>query len=305
MVTLRNRMKTASIAAALVTFLAPGITPAEVVNLNHDGVLLNANLETVDGGLGAAPTVLITHGTLAHAGMEIIAGLQELLGERGMNTLAINLSLGINDREMSMYECTTRHTHRHGDAMTEIGAWYDWLKAEGAGDIAVLGHSRGGNQTARFAATRGDGDITAAILIAPMTWSEDYASKSYAKSYGTPLEPLLAKAEELVAGGKGAEVMQVPGFIYCKDAEATADAFVGYYRPDADFDTPTVVGRIKAPVLVIAGGADTVVADLVPKMQGVADGERIKLEVIDGADHFFLDLYLEDVADLVSEQLGK
>lgn len=287
----------------LIAFYSP-VSLADEVRITHDGVVLNANLETVDAGLNAAPTVLITHGTIAHAGMEIISGLQDLLAERGINSLAINLSLGISDRAQSMYDCAVRHTHKHVDAMGEIGAWYDWLKAEGATHIAVLGHSRGGNQTARFAAAQEDGAITAAILIAPMTWSEEYANKDYKKNYGVELAPLLAKAEALVAAGKGDEVMKPVDFIYCKQTEATAAAFVGYYRPDADFDTPHVVSRIKAPVLVVAGSADTVVHDLIAKMEPLADGDHIKLEVIDGADHFFRDLYLEDVADLIAEQIG-
>lgn len=302
--TLLNNPLSSFILATSLAIALPATVVAEEVSISHHGVSLNANLETVDRGLANAPTVLITHGTLAHGGMEIIVGLQELLGDLGMNTLAINLSLGISDRGMAMYDCATPHTHKHVDAIGEIGAWFDWLKAEGATDIAVLGHSRGGNQTARFAAARDEGDIKAAILIAPMTWSKEYAAKDYKKRYHAELAPLLAKAEELVAAGKGAEMMKWPGFIYCKDAEATADAFVGYYRPDADFDTPSVVGRIKAPVLVIAGSEDTVVTDLIPKMEAVADGDHIELEVIDGADHFFRDLYLEDVADLIADKLG-
>ena len=137
-----------------------------------------------------------------------------------------------------------------------------------------------------------------------MTWSEDGEAEDYKKKYGVELKPLLAKAEALVAAGKGDEVMNPIDFIYCKQTEATADAFVGYYRPDADLDTPRVVGRIKAPVLVIAGSADTVVNDLIPKMESVADGDHVKLEIIDGADHFFRDLYLEDAADMISDFIG-
>ena len=63
-----------------------------------------------------------------------------------------------------MYDCATPHRHRHTDAMAEIGAWLDWLKAQGAEQVALLGHSRGGNQTARFAAATADPVVTNVIV---------------------------------------------------------------------------------------------------------------------------------------------
>jgi alpha/beta superfamily hydrolase len=57
-------------------------------------------------------------------------------------------------------------------------------------------------------------------------------------------------------------------------------------------------------VLVIAGTEDTAVRGLPEKVEPLADGERIQLLVIDGADHFFRDLYSEDIADTVAELLA-
>ena len=123
---------------------------ADEVKLQHDGMTLNASLVTSADSWPAGPVVLMTHGTLAHRGMEIMAGLQDMLSERGISSLAINLSLGLDDRSAAMYDCATPHSHRHTDAVAEIGAWLEWLKGQGVKKIALLGHSRGGNQTARF-----------------------------------------------------------------------------------------------------------------------------------------------------------
>ena len=51
-------------------------------------------------------------------------------------------------------------------------------------------------------------------------------------------------------------------------------------------------------------GEDTSVKGLAEAVEAVADGERVRLTVIDGADHFFRDLYAEDIADAVAEQVG-
>jgi alpha/beta superfamily hydrolase len=92
-------------------------------------------------------------------------------------------------------------------------------------------------------------------------------------------------------------------FIYCAETSATAAAFLSYHAPDPRMDTPSLIPEIKAPVLVIAGSEDDVVEGLVAAVQPMADGERVNLIVLDGADHFFRDLYAEEIADAVQALL--
>jgi len=289
----------------LLFILGPAATAAAgVVTLSHNGITLNASLEQAGSSWPDGPVVLMTHGTLAHRGMEIMAGLQGMLAERGISSLAINLSLGLDNRAASMYDCATPHTHKHTDAVDEIGAWLGWLKAQGARQVALLGHSRGGNQTARFAAASDDPVVTAVFLVAPQTWDADHVAQDYRKRYGTDLFPLLAKAEQMVADGKGSELMEGVDFLYCEDTRVSAEAFLSYYAPDENMDTPRLLAQIRAPVTVFAGSEDTVIEGLAGRVGPLADGEHVRLVVIDGADHFFRDLYSEEIADVVAETLG-
>jgi pimeloyl-ACP methyl ester carboxylesterase len=96
----------------------------------------------------------------------------------------------------------------------------------------LLGHSRGGNQTAWFAAERDDAAIKKVVLVAPQVWSEEKNSKGYQKSYNKPLAPVLAKAQKLVDAGKGDTMLKPVDFIYCPESSASAAAFVSYYTPD-------------------------------------------------------------------------
>lgn len=288
------------LALALV-MLSTGLAANEV-KIEHGGLTLNANLKKTETW-PKGPVVLLTHGTLAHRGMEIISGLQAMLSERAISSLAINLSLGLDDRPAGMYECPTPHTHKHKDAIPEIGAWMAWLKGQGVEKVSLLGHSRGGNQTALFAANNADPAIERLFLLAPQTWSTDYIGVDYQKRYGQALEPILEKARTLAAEGKGSELMGPMGFIYCDNTRATADAVASYYTSVPDMDTPHVLPRIQAPVVVFAGSNDKVVAGLVEKMEPLADGERIQLVLLDGADHFFRDLYAEEIADVMEEML--
>lgn len=52
--------------------------------------------------------------------------------------------------------------------------------------------------------------------------------------------------------------------------------------PEPRLHTPSQLGKIKVPVLVIAGTEDDVVPDVGEKIEPIADGEQVRLEVMDG-----------------------
>lgn len=280
-------------------FLISHASLAEEIALNHQGVTLNANLEKTDNW-STGTVVLMTHGTLAHNKMEIMTALQELLSEQDVSSLAINLSLGLDNRH-GFYECSTAHNHKHTDALDEIGVWLDWLEQQGVKQVVLLGHSRGGNQTAWFAVERDEELIKKVVLIAPQTWSMDYATKNYKKQYGKDLKPLLNKAQSLVQAGNGNTQLKNIDFIYCKDTTATADAFVSYYNDNPNMDTPYLMPKIKKPLLVIAGTEDKVVKNLGSITQPLVDKHGFQLNIIEGADHNFRDLYADEMVDTIIE----
>ena len=284
--------------ALLLLVLAHFAAHAEDVQLQHQGLTLNAHWQPVGDEWHSQPVILITHGTLAHGRMEITTALQDLLGDAGLSSLSITLSLG-QDNRSGMYDCDTLHRHRHTDALDEIGLWLQWLQEQGAQNVVLLGHSRGANQTAWFAAERDADLVRKVVLIAPQTWDAAYAARSYEKSYGVPLEELLEEARTLVKAGKGDTELKIQGFIYCPGATATADAVLSYYEPDSRFDTPTLVPGIAKPVLVIAGSEDDVVPGLPERLAPLADRGDIELVTIDGADHFFRDFFADDMVEAI------
>ena len=291
------------IALALSLPLLGGLAQAaDRVELEHDGTTLIGHMEMAPGSEIADGVVLMVHGTLAHGQMEIMRSMQSLLAESGYNALAINLSLGQDARE-GMYDCDSTHRHRHENAVDEIAAWADWLKGEGAERLAVMGHSRGGNQVARYLAQEPDPMVEKAVLLAPQTWTAGYEAKDYQQRYGTELEPLLDKAEALVAEGRGDELMEMD-FIYCEDTKAAAASVVSYYREDPLMDTPTVLGAVSVPTLVIVAGADTTITDLEEKMAEPAQKDHIEMTVVSGSDHMFRDLFLYDAADAATAFIG-
>ncbi len=282
------------LALGLLTF---GAAQAKEVTLPYKGLTLNADLELAAGKKLADGAILVTHGMLAHRDMESLVYLRNLLKEKGYNTLAINLSLGLNNRH-DMYDCKVTHRHRQADAADEIGAWVDWLKKQGVKRVAVLGHSNGGAQTALYAAERDNALVKAAVLMAPATNDNNNAA-TYQKRYQKPLAPVLEKAQKLVKEGKGATVLEHTDFLYCPDTSVAADAFVSYHGPNR-LDTPTLIPKIKKPTLVVVAGNDDVVVGLEKKLAPLADGRRVQMKAIDSADHFFRDLYADDAVEAIS-----
>lgn len=291
------------IVSMLLCLLPWSLWAAEVTR-SDQGRQLVANLELAEGKHLSDGVVLMTHGTLAHGQMEIMSTLQGLLKEQGHNSLSITLSLGM-DKRHGMYDCKAPHIHRHEDALLEIDGWLSWLKSNNAGPVVLLGHSRGGNQTAWYASEYPDAAFDKVVLIAPATWTEADEHKDYQRRYKKSLQPLFDKASALVKQGKGAQMMEHTDFIYCSDTSVSAEAFVNYYQADPRMHTPYLLPRIKQPVMVFAGSEDTVVKGLIEAVEAIADGEKIQLQIIDGADHFFRDLYAEEITESMLEFMAR
>lgn len=277
---------------------------AEEVKTRHRGITLNGNLELApDKGLEDG-VMLIAHGLLAHNRMEIIAALQRGFKARGLSTLAINFSLGVDDRH-GMFDCGKLHAHRPADALDEIDAWIGWLKTQGATEITLLGHSQGGAQVGLYAAERRDAAVGAIVLLAPATFDPERVAAAYEQRFGEKLAPVLARAEDLLRSGRGETAIDRIGFLYCENATATASSVVGWYAPSPLRNTPTLLPRIRQRTLVVAAGADAVVPDLTQQLGALRPQRNLTVDVIDGADHFFLDLYADEAVETIAGWLER
>ena len=299
--------RAAGLALTVMLLVAPVIpAAAEEVSHEHLGLQLRGNLVVAPGkSLERDGVALVVHGTMAHHGMEIIRDLQANLQQRGISTLAVTLSLGLDNRS-GMYDCALEHDHRHQDAVEEIAAWLAWLKEKGAGRVDLIGHSRGGAQVALFAAGAPAEFSGRLVLAAPLldNASPDQTAARYEAQFGRPLMPLLEAARKIEeSDADEAPLLEVPGFLNCRESRVSAAAFLDYYagmrQPVAE-----LLEQVKAPTLVVVAGAD----ELVP---GVADALEVpgvatrKISVVDGADHFFRDLYGEDLADAIATFLNR
>ena len=281
----------------LMTAWLAGPVAAEEVSLPYEGMTLNAELTLAPGKSLADGVILIVHGTQAHKGLELIQGLQERFLEQGRSSLAVNLSLGIDDRR-GLYDCTTPSTYTHENAIGEIAAWVDWLEARGARNVVLTGHSRGASQILWYATEHDRGLVDALVLLAPGLSTVERETRAYRERFDADLEPLMVTAQALVDAGEGDTLLEhVPFLFICRDTAVTAESFVSHYGHDPRRDTPYWLDKVRMPTLVILGQADTVIPELGERIAPFVDGERIRVAEIDGAGHFFRDLNLDDAVD--------
>jgi pimeloyl-ACP methyl ester carboxylesterase len=284
---------------ALLSFAIAALPlAAEEVKTEHQGLEVLGNLDMAPGkSLKTDGAVILLHNTLGHHRMELMAALQELLHARGINSLAITLSLGLNARR-GMFDCGIEQDHRSEDAREELQTWINWLKEKGAGSVILAGHGRGGSQVAYYLAKDPDKLVRKAILIAPLAQTLGSAQSEYDERFHQPLKPVLDEANRMVAEDQANGLMDNVGFLECPQARVTAGAFLNYYGQNPNLYTPSLIPSIKVPTLIVVGDLDPLGEELSEAIQGIpTDISRISQVTIAGADHQFRDIAADNLAD--------
>jgi len=289
---------TFTVVLCLISILS--IAPAayaEEVKQQYKGMMLNGNLMLADGKTITDGMILITHSLIQHNGREPIPYVQELFMEKGYSSLAINYSLRVDDRH-GPFDCMEPHYHTLDRSLEEIAVWVDWLKEKGATELILLGHSYGGNEIARYAANIQDEEIRGVVLLGPGTADHRmWSPEGYKIRYGKELNDTLERAEILLASGRGETIMDNVDFLFCPQASVSAASFVSYYRLDPKRLLPNLIKAATKPTLFIAAGEDNRMADLNRLVRPFIDDDKTRLVVIQGAGHFFLDLFSDDAVD--------
>lgn len=263
------------LALCLALVVASAGAAAEPVQLKPGALRLNANLEVPAGRTLADGVAIVLHGTQSHYGQETVAALQKNLKARGVATLAVTLSLGIDDRK-GPRDCAIPHAYTDADIGPELERWAQWLAENNARAVDYIGFSRGGAQLVDLLRTRKTGRRV--VLLAPLLLADP------GKDRAAILDAARAKPGE----------MQRVDFLLCKQAQVTGAALLDAYR-----ESPAqAIASLTQPVLVVIAGNDEIVPDLETRLPA-----KTRRAVIEGSDHFFRDLNGEDAAEAIVEFL--
>lgn len=276
-----------------VTFSA--LVHAEEVTQKFNGLTLNANLELAEGKELKDGVVMILHGLMGHNRMEIMDTAQQALLESEQSSLALNLSLGIDNRH-GFYDCTKSHLHMQEDSLGEIKAWVAWLRGRGVKNITLMAHSRGANQVMVYAVEHIDPEIKLLVFLAPGTVMD--SKLLFEGRFGKDFLAILDRANQLITQNRGGEIMENTDFMYCPQAPVSAQSFKSYYDDKETFrNFPSFLPRITVPALIITGTADERQPDIANHVKPYVDGKMVQLKIVEGAGHFFMDFNIEDAME--------
>jgi pimeloyl-ACP methyl ester carboxylesterase len=280
--------------------LLPHLAGAQTLQITLQGITLNANLvEPAD----AKEIYLLVHGTWGHYDMEIMAALQQGLADRDVASLAINLSLGKSDRH-GFLTCEPQMRPNHEAAVAEIDHWLGYLKNQGWAQPAILGHSRGAAQVALYQQQHPDNGVSRLVLLAPMVVDRSamvarYNSQTdfHANSEGAGDTHELAAVLE-TAERAGSRLIGPHALLQCEQVRAPGTTFISYYGAGTERHVPRLLRSVAIPTAVFLGTDDSIAPWSLADRTAVQSLATTRVHFIEGADHFFRDLYLDDVLDL-------
>ena len=297
----RGRAYALVLVACLVSATAAG---AAEVTTEFNGLTLNGRLELAEDGRPKDEVVLIVHGFLAHNRAEIIETAQQALLDNGYSSLAINLSLGIDDRH-GFHGCDRPHVHIQDDAVKEIAVWVDWLRSQGASRIVLLGHSSGANQAMVYAAENPDPKVTHVVLLAFGSAGTQRSRELYEQRYSVSFSELIASLQSAVDRGSGDKLIKID-WNSCPRAETTPRSFLSYYGDNNKFaQFRENLLESKVPALVIIGSLDELQPNRREILASPSADDRVQLRVIEGADHFFRDFNIDEAMEAAVEFLSE
>ena len=272
-----------------------GTMKTQLVTIQTDNIPIDGALHEPDGEIKGA--VLYFHGNTMNFYSGAARFLPPALTKLGLAVLAFN--------RRGHDILTTRNSRApEGGAFQTIGESIadnrfaaQWLAARGFPSPIIIGHSNGGMLATRHGA---DHPNTPALVLlsAGRGGARQDTSGGNEKLFAVgKLDELTQKARDLVAAGKGRELMFMPGWWYVISAESFLDRIV------AVPDTVALAPQIKCPVLAIRGDQEE--RDRYPAEEfAAACGGPCEVNIVANCDHFYNDRE-DHVAGIVSAWLMK
>jgi pimeloyl-ACP methyl ester carboxylesterase len=155
-----------------------------------------------------------------------------------------------------------------------------WMAARGFQNPVVIGHSNGGMLGVQH--VHDHPQTPALVLLSAHRGGRSAREAQLMRGFlaGDKVDDVMARAEALVAAGRGRELMLLPGWWFVISAESYVD------RMTRMPDILELAPKIKCPVLYIRGDQEPSSAIPAEDFQRLAGG-HCDVEVISDCDHFY------------------
>jgi len=237
------------------------------------------------------PAVLVLHGFLTTRNFNTVLSLVDALSENGNTVLAPTLTLGINARQSGL-ACDAIHMQSLQQNLDEIDYWVKWLAARQPGPVVLVGHSYGSLELLAWLATRPHPRVRMLITT----------SLSYADGFNPPALVKRQVAEARRAVREGDDRPRRFTLSYCKgNFVSPPRVYLSYLRWNAA-RVLQALREAPVPVEVIMGGNDR---RFDRRWLDALRQAGARLEVIEGASHFFDAEHEFDLNDAVISRVDR
>lgn len=262
-------------------------TAAQEIQLKNNNLVMNADY--LEGSNTQNP-VIIMHGLLQTHQFSTVSRLATALNEAGYSVLSPTLSLGINNRKMSL-SCEAIHTHSMNSDSDELKLWIEWLKNKSGKEINLIGHSAGGPTILNYLETYKD-DLIKKVVLISLSY---YATGPTANE--TKQHEMLAKEHVKINSTK----IHNYALNYCRSYPSYAKDYLSYYQWNTEKVTQAV-GSFRDKISIIIGTGDKRIDSDWRKQLNKKYNNVI---TIDGANHFFDQSHEFELIDVIENLLEK
>ena len=277
---------------------SPVLASTQSVKIQRDdGITLNANLSK---NLKNDSVYMIVHGTRGFKTMEIIKSLEQRILIEGHDVLSINLSYGINNRNDSFLSCDIKHTHSEHESVREIINWYEYLLSKNYKKISLVGHSRGGFNILQAAELINNSDLEL-HLLAPIIDTYNGTRDYYTTEHNLPYDQVIQNDEEYMISERYPSI----NFLFCENAQVSSNTFRSYLdfsenknKYPFTFSILKLLNESNNSIFIYSGSSDEILFDSYKMFESI-DKRNLTKYIIEDADHFFRDIFLDDVIDLM------
>ncbi len=274
------------------------VSDNHLINIkSHNGLVLNANLKS---NSQSDTIFILVHGTRGYKDMEIIKSLSQKIYDYGYSSLSINLSYDIDNRASEFLSCDRVHTHNEHTSINEIVSWYRYLENQDYKNIYFIGHSRGAFNVIQAMAIINNNNIKA-YLLAPVIDTYLGTKNYYDQEHNLPYETLINNKDEFIISDRYPSI----NFLFCENARVSSSTFRSYLDLSKNqtlypftFSIVDLLKDTNSSVTIFSGTDDEILLDSYKKLNQI-NQSNISHILIDEADHFFRDIYLDDVIDII------
>ncbi len=268
--------------------------------MSQNGVSINGNFYTQEH---SDSVFLIIHGTRGFKSMEVIDTLAKKIAYEGHDVLTINLSYNIDDRSDNFLPCDIIHKHNEHDSVNEIIVWYKYLLSKNKyKNISLVGHSRGALNAVQASFLLNDERIRM-YLLAPIIDTYLGTSKYYKEEHNLPYDEVIVRDDDIIISDEYPPI----NFLFCENANVSLSTFKSYLDLSGTranfpftFNIVQLLESSENPIMIFSGTDDEILLDSYKKITEI-NKPNIKHYIIDGGDHFFRDIFLDDVIDVIFE----